>query len=90
MPREPRPDGRIVELANYGSRFEADVALGVLESSGIQAHGKYGDAGGWLPHVALVDGFRIFVFEDDLDRARDLLRTEELLAEGGAPASDGE
>jgi len=56
---EPRPDGRIVELANFGSRFEADVAIGVLESNGIQAHPKYGDAGGWLPHVALVDLFAV-------------------------------
>jgi hypothetical protein len=85
MSHEPRPDGRIVELANFGSRFEADVALGVLESNGIQAHGKYGDAGGWLPHIAVVDGFRVFVFEEDLDTAREILRTEELVAEETAP-----
>jgi hypothetical protein len=80
MSREPRPDGRIVELANFGSRFEADVAISLLESNGIQAHPKYGDAGGWLPHVALLDGFRVFVFDDDLDTARALLETEELIA----------
>jgi hypothetical protein len=80
MSREPRPDGRIVELANFGNRFEADVALAVLEENGIQAHPKYGDAGGWLPHVAILDGFRVFVFEEDLDAARDILRTEELFA----------
>jgi hypothetical protein len=88
MPPEPRPDGRIVELANFGSRFEADVALGLLESNGIQAHGKYGDAGGWLPHIALVDGFRVFVFEEDLDAARELLKTEALLAENGEPGGE--
>jgi hypothetical protein len=86
MSHEPRPDGRIVELANFGSRFEADVALAELEQNGIQAHSKYGDAGGWMPHVALLDGFRVFVFEEDLDAARALLQLEDRLAEEGTPA----
>jgi hypothetical protein len=84
MTHEPRPDGRIVELANFGSRFEADVAIALLQSNGIQAHGKYGDSGGWLPHIALVDGFRVFVFEEDLEVARELLRTEELDVDGAS------
>jgi hypothetical protein len=79
MSREPRPDGRIVEVANFGTRFEADVALAVLEENGVQAHPKYGDAGGWLPHIAVLDGFRVFVFEEDLAAAREILRTEELI-----------
>lgn len=86
MTPDPRPDGRIVELANFGTRFEADVALDELERNGIQAHPKYGDAGGWMPHVALLDGFRIFVFEEDLDAARELLQLEERLAAEVTPA----
>lgn len=62
-----------MEVANYPSRFEAVVALDLLESSGIQAMGKFGDAQGWAPHFALVDGFRVCVFEDDLDEARTIL-----------------
>jgi hypothetical protein len=88
MSREPRPDGRIVELASFGSRFEADVAIALLHSNGIEAHGKYGDSGGWLPHVALVDGFRVFVFEEDLAVATELLRTEELAVQEGVLEED--
>jgi hypothetical protein len=76
MAHEPRPDGKIVEVANFGSRMEADAAIALLEANGIQASGKYGDAGGWMPHIALVDGYRVLVFDDDLDAARDLLQAE--------------
>lgn len=79
MDRVPRPDGKIVEVANFGSRLEADAALALLEANGIQASGKYGDAGGWLPHIALIDGFRVLVFEEDLEVAQALLETEDFL-----------
>ena len=73
MDREPRPDGKIVEAGNFGSRMEADVAIALLRANGIEASGKFGDSGGWLPHVALVDGFRVVVFDDELDAAKALL-----------------
>jgi len=76
MNREPRPDGRIVEAGNFGTRLEAETAIALLEANGIQASGKFGDAGGWMPHVALVDGFRVLVFDDDLDAAKALLDAE--------------
>ena len=76
MDREPRPNGRIVEAANFGTRIEAEGAIAFLEVNGIQASGKFGDAGGWLPHVALVDGFRVLVFDEDLDTAKELLDAE--------------
>lgn len=60
----------------FGTRIELDRAIELLEAAGIQASGKYGDAGGWMPHIALVDGFRVLVFEEDLDPARQLLEEE--------------
>lgn len=73
MAHRPKPEGRILELANFPSRFQADMALELLQANGIQAMGKYGDADGWAPHFALIDGFRVCVFEDDLEAARRLL-----------------
>ena len=73
MGRRPNPEGRILELANFPTRFQADMALELLEANGIRAMGKYGDADGWAPHFALIDGFRVCVFEDDLETARRLL-----------------
>ncbi len=74
MPREPRSGGRIVEVANLPSRFQADAALALLEANGIEATAKYGDAGGWAPY-----GFRVLVFDDDLDTAKSLLESSDLL-----------
>jgi hypothetical protein len=85
MSRTPRPEGRIVEVANYPTRYEAGVALDLLVASGIRAMGKFGDAEGWAPHFALVDGFRICVFEDDLTEAREILDAAEV-ADAGAGA----
>lgn len=79
MEREPRPGGRIVEAGNFPTRYEADAAIHLLEDNGIQATGKFGDADGWAPHFALLDGYRVLVFDDDLDAAKDLLRREALL-----------
>lgn len=78
MAREPRPGGRIVEVANLPSRFEADAVLALLESNGIEAMAKYGDAEGWAPFFATIDGFRVMVFDDDLDAARTLIEESDL------------
>ena len=75
MPGVPHPNGRIVELAAFPSRFEADVVIGMLASNGIRAIGDYGDGDGWAPHLALFHGARVLVFDDDVDRARALLAT---------------
>ena len=78
MARAPRPGGRIVEVANFPTRFQADAALALLEANGIQAMAKYGDAEGWAPFFAMIDGFRVMVFEEDLDPARALLDSSDL------------
>ena len=79
MPGAPRPDGHIVELARFPTRFEADVVISMLESNGIRAVADYGDAGGWLPHVALYHGARVLVLDDDLERSQLLLVTTDPL-----------
>ena len=81
MPGVPRPDGRIVELARYPTRFEADVVISLLESNGIPATADYGDGDGWLPHLALYNGARVLVFDDDLERARAVLEASSPLEE---------
>jgi len=73
MPGVLHPQGRIVQLASFPSRFEADVVIAMLASDGIRATANYGDSDGWAPHLALYQGARVLVFDDDLDRARELL-----------------
>jgi Putative prokaryotic signal transducing protein len=78
VPRVPRPGGRIVEVANFPSRFQADAALALLETNGIEAMAKYGDAEGWAPFFAMIDGFRVLVFDEDLDAAQALLESSDV------------
>ena len=73
VPGVPHPQGRIVTLGAFPSRFEADVIIGMLRSNGIDATGAYGDGEGWVPHLAAYAGARVLVFEDDLEQARALL-----------------
>jgi Putative prokaryotic signal transducing protein len=70
---EPRPDGKIVELVNLPSRFEADLLMARLDEAGIQAMAKYGDADGMAPSIGLLDGYRVCVFDDDLESAKAFL-----------------
>ncbi len=67
--KRPRPDGKIVELVNLPSRFEADLLIARLDDAGIQAMAKYGDADGMAPSIGLLDGYRVCVFDDDLESA---------------------
>ena len=59
-------------------RVSRHAALALLEANGIEATAKYGDAGGWAPFFAMIDGFRVLVFDDDLDAAKSLLESSDL------------
>ena len=73
MPGLPHPEGRIVEAAAFPSRLEADVAAQTLADGGIHAIVDPGDAAGWLPNLGAYRGARVLVFNEDLDRAQQLL-----------------
>ncbi len=59
-----------MELVNLPSRFEADLLMARLGEGGIQAMAKYGDADGMAPSIGLLDGYRVCVFDDDLEDAQ--------------------
>ena len=44
--------------------------------------GKFGDAFGAVPYYAMVDGFRVCVFEEDLEAAREVLASADFAADG--------
>jgi len=64
---------RIVPAASFGSRPEAELARGLLESVGIPAFVSADDAGGMRPPLQLSQGVRLMVREADLTRARRVL-----------------
>jgi hypothetical protein len=67
---------KIVELIRVPGRFEADILIAKLHANGIDASGSHGDAGGWAPQLALLDGHSVMVFESDLERATALIAEE--------------
>lgn len=70
-----------MELASFPSRFEADVVIAMLATNGIRAIADYGDSDGWAPHLALYQGARVLVLDDDLESARALLESASPLDE---------
>jgi Putative prokaryotic signal transducing protein len=65
----------LVVVQSYGTRAEADIALGILESSGIEAMIQADTAGGMRQHLAWSGlGFRVLVSEEDVAMARDVLK----------------
>ena len=64
----------LVVVQSFGTRPEADVAQGVLESSGIESMLQADTAGGMRQHLAWSGlGFRVLVCEEDAAQARDAL-----------------
>jgi hypothetical protein len=77
-PDERESDRESVELANYTTRFEADVILAKLQANGIEATVEHSELGGGAYGTGLtVDStHRIFVFKRDLKDARLLIREQ--------------
>jgi hypothetical protein len=64
--------GRLVPVATYPTRDEAEVVQGLLASAGIDASVSADDAGGAFPFV-LSGGAQLLVDEDDVEAASEVL-----------------
>ena len=68
------PQSKLVVVQSYGTEGEADVAKGVLESSGIEAMIQADTAGRMREHLAWSGlGHRVLVREEDAVAARSIL-----------------
>ena len=63
---------RLVPIATYATRTEAEVVEGLLASAGIAASIRADDAGGAYPFV-LSGGAQVLVEESDAEAASQLL-----------------
>jgi hypothetical protein len=64
----------IVEIANYGTTFEAKAAAAHLKSEGIRASVVTDNAGGAIPSMSLLSaGVRLVVSSDDAEKASAIL-----------------
>lgn len=62
-----------VVVEKFSTRFEAEMAAGLLEAEGIQTFISADDAGGAYPPLQYVRGVRLIVFQEDERRAREIL-----------------
>lgn len=68
----------IVEIASFGSSFEAKTASAHLASEGITSSVVTDNAGGAIPSMSMLEGgVRLIVRTEDAQRARDVLSTVE-------------
>ncbi len=67
----------VVVVKTFPNRMEADLAKSVLEGNGIRASVSADDAGGMLPHIGFTTGgVKLFVIDDNAERALELLQTD--------------
>ena len=67
-------EGRIVEVYN-GSRWEAELIKGLLESSGIMAEVKDGLMSSFAPYIRQT--VSVMVNEDQYDDAMEIIKTRD-------------
>jgi hypothetical protein len=67
--------GRLVPVATFGTRSEAEIVQGLLASAGIDASISADDAGGAYPFV-LSGGAQLLVDENDVEAATEVLASE--------------
>jgi hypothetical protein len=64
----------VVEIATFGTTFEARTAAAHLKSEGIRSSVVTDNAGGASPSMSLLEGgVRLVTTAEDAERARDIL-----------------
>ena len=53
--------------------FEAQLTQSKLESYGILCELRTNDAGGTLPHLRGVQGSQLYISEEDIEKAKEIL-----------------
>jgi hypothetical protein len=66
-------EDRVVVIRRFKDRFEADLAQSALDAVGIESIVRSDDCAGLYPQLAPSNGVELFVREDDLDRAIEIL-----------------
>jgi len=62
----------LTRLETYTSEIEAEIAKGRLEALGVPVVLEKDNCGGMRPHLDLQAGVKLFVADEDLDKAREI------------------
>ena len=66
----------MISIKTYANQFEAEFAVRTLEEHCIEAHLSSENVGGLVPSSFATGGVRLFVDEDDADRAVTILKSK--------------
>jgi hypothetical protein len=72
----------MTRLETYTSEIEAEIAKGRLENLGVSVVLEKDNCGGMRPHLDLQAGVKLFVPDDQVDKAREILATEPVPSTG--------
>ena len=64
---------KMVEFREYRVRTEAEMVLDILRHNGIEARLQSDDLAGLNPSLGFVNGYQIFIREDQLQEAEGIL-----------------
>ena len=67
------PQNDLITVASFNSDHEAQVAKGILQSSGIDAFVFKDDCGGMMPQLQSITGVHLKVSAHDKEKARVIL-----------------
>ncbi len=66
-------DENTVVVKTFVNEFEAERAKGMLEEEGIECSVSSDDVGGMGPPQQLIQGIKLLVLEEDLEKAKAIL-----------------
>jgi len=66
-------DQKLVAVATYPNKIDAELAQGALEAADIDARVSADDAGGQQPGLWVGKGVRVLVRAEDAERAKEIL-----------------
>ncbi len=75
-------------VAEFGSRFDADLAVAKLKSAGIAAMTRNDPAASIAPHLVTDRVFSIVVTADTAEEARRVLDQPDTIGRAGTPTAD--
>ena len=74
-----QPTGNeLITIASFNSDYEAQVAKGILHSSGIDAFVFKDDCGGMMPQLQSITGVHLKVSAQDEDEAKSILEQAQI------------
>lgn len=68
----------LITIASFNSDYEAQIARGILRSSGIEAFVFKDDCGGMMPQLQSITGVHLRVSAQDEEKAKRILEQTQI------------